>query len=53
MSKNLTQQIEELESENKRLRELEKLFNKAVQISFGSDEKTIKKALKEYGKNNL
>lgn len=52
MPKNLTEQIEELQSENERLKELEKLFLRAVKTTFGADEKTIRKALKEYNKDN-
>lgn len=51
MSKNLTEQIKELEAENARLIELEKNFNRAVKNVFGYDSKTIKKILKEHEKN--
>ena len=52
MSKNITKQIEELEDENARLLKLKKYFDQAVKSVFGYNEKTIKKILKEYEKNN-
>ena len=48
MAKDILKEIEELQRENKRLLEYEKLFKKALKITFDSDEKTIKKALNEY-----
>lgn len=46
MSKNITEQIEDLQQENKRLNELYKLFEKAVKNEFGYDRKSIHKTLK-------
>lgn len=45
-AKTITQQIEELQSENDRLRELEKLFEKAVKSEFGCDRRSIHKMIK-------
>jgi hypothetical protein len=41
MSKTITEQIEDLQSENDRLKELDKLFEKAVKAEFGCDRKKI------------
>lgn len=46
MSKTITQQIEDLQAENERLKELDKLFEKAIKTEFGCDRKSIKKSLK-------
>ena len=56
MSKNpksIADQINQLEAENKRLYEYEKLFNKAVKISFGYDTKKINEILKKYEESEL
>ena len=45
-AKTITQQIEELQLENERLRELEKLFEKAVKNEFNCDRKSIHKMIK-------
>jgi hypothetical protein len=45
MSKNITEQIAELQNENDRLKELDKLFEKAVKAEFGCDRKKIHKLL--------
>lgn len=46
MAKNITEQIAELESENERFRELDKLFEKAIKIEFGSTRKSIHSLMK-------
>lgn len=48
MTKTISEQIEELQSENIRLKNLEKLFNKMVQIELGMDLKTIRKILENH-----
>lgn len=48
MAKTISEQIEELQSENIRLKNLEKLFNKMVQIELGMDLKTIRKILENH-----
>lgn len=35
MSKSITEQIADLQSENERLKELDKLFEKAIKTEFG------------------
>ncbi|MCR5105674.1 MAG: hypothetical protein K6B68_14660 [Eubacterium sp.] len=50
---NLAKDIEKLEAEIERLHEYEKLFNKAVKITFGYDSKEIRKILRDYTKNNV
>lgn len=40
-TKTITQLVEELQSENERLKSLEKLFNKACKEEFGFDVKTL------------
>ncbi len=44
-TKSLAEQIEEIESAQEKLSGYEKLFDKACQINFGCNAKTIKKAL--------
>lgn len=46
MSKSITEQIADLQNENDRLKELDKLFEKAIKTEFGCDRKTIKKMMK-------
>lgn len=46
MSKSITEQIADLQSENERLKELDKLFEKAIKTEFGCDRKTIHKTMK-------
>lgn len=45
MAKTINEQIAELQSENDRLKKLQKLFEKAVKDEFGIDTKTIHKKL--------
>lgn len=45
MAKTINEQIVELQSENDRLKKLQKLFEKAVKDEFGVDTKTIHKKL--------
>lgn len=45
MAKTINEQIVELQSENDRLKKLQKLFEKAVKDEFGIDTKTIHKKL--------
>ena len=45
MAKTINEQIVELQSENDRLKKLQKLFEKAVKDDFGVDTKTIQKKL--------
>ena len=45
MAKTINEQIAELQSENDRLKKLQKLFEKAVKDEFGIDTKTIPKKL--------
>ena len=45
MAKTINEQIFELQSENDRLKKLQKLFEKAVKDEFGVDTKTIHKKL--------
>ena len=47
MSKTITEQIADLQAENERLKELYKLFEKAIKAEFGCDSKTIHKMLKK------
>ena len=49
MAKSITEQIEDLQKENERLREFEKLFEKALKNEFGIGRKTIQKKLSETG----
>lgn len=46
MAKTISEQIEELQTENIRLKNLEKSFDKMVKIELGMDLKTIRKILK-------
>lgn len=46
MSKSITEQIADLQNENNRLKELDKLFEKAIKSEFECDRKTIHKAIK-------
>lgn len=46
MSKSITEQITDLQNENERLKELDKLFEKAIKTEFGCDRKTIHKMMK-------
>lgn len=48
MAKTISEQIEELQSENIRLKHLEKLFDKMVKIELGMDLKAIRKILKNH-----
>lgn len=48
MAKTISEQIEELQSENIRLKNLEKLFDKMVKIELGMDLKTIRKILENH-----
>lgn len=43
--KTITQQIEDLQQENERLKEFDKLFEKAVKIEFDCDRKSIHKMM--------
>lgn len=45
MSKTITEQIADLEQENQSLRELQKLFDKAVKMEFGIDTKHLHKII--------
>lgn len=45
MSKTITEQIIALQSENERLKEFQKLFDKAVRIEFGIDTKKLHKMI--------
>lgn len=45
-AKTISQQIEDLQQENERLKEYDKLFEKAIKKEFGCDRKTIHKAIK-------
>lgn len=47
-SKSITEQIDELERENLRLSELDKLFEKAIKMEFSVDRKTLHKLVEEY-----
>lgn len=47
MAKSITEQIEDLQQENERLREYEKLFEKALKNEFGIGRKSIHKKLAE------
>lgn len=51
MPKTITEQIEDLQNENAHLKELEKLFDKACKIEFGTSAKSIKKMLKYPAEN--
>lgn len=48
MAKTISEQIEELQNENIRLKNLEKLFDKMVKIELGMDLKTIRKILENH-----
>lgn len=48
MAKTISERIEEVQSENIRLKNLEKLFNKMVKIELGMDLKTIRKILENH-----
>lgn len=45
MAKSITEQIEQLQAENNRLREFEKLFEKALKKEFGIGKKEIEKKI--------
>ena len=47
MSKSITEQIEDLQKENKRLQGYEKIFEKALKNKFGIGHKTIRKNFAE------
>lgn len=49
----LSQLISELQSENERLKELEKLFEKAIKIRFGKSSKEIEKSLRNSNKSEF
>lgn len=51
MSRSITEQIEDLQNENARLKEFEKLFEKAVKSQFGTGAKSIRKMLKNEAEN--
>lgn len=51
MAKSITEQIEDLQHENERLREFEKLFEKALKNEFGIGKKSIVKLIKNPEKN--
>ena len=51
MAKTIAEQIEELELENTRLKEFEKLFEKALKIEFGTSSKSIKKMMRKAEEN--
>lgn len=44
-TKSISEQIEEMQKANERLKEYEKLFDKACQINFGSSAKTVEKKM--------
>lgn len=46
MSKTITEQINDLQNENERLKELQKLFDKGVKNEFGIDTKKIHHLIK-------
>lgn len=48
MGRNISEQVEELQFENNRLKNLEKLFDKMVKIELGMDLKTIRKILENH-----
>lgn len=45
MAKTITEQIDDLQKENNHLKELEKLFDKAVKLEFNKDIKQLHKQL--------
>lgn len=45
MSKSITEQIADLQSENERLKELQKIIDKAIKNEFGIDTKKIHKII--------
>ena len=49
-TKTIAEQIEELERENARLIELDKLFEKAIKSEFNMDRKTLHKIVDEYNR---
>ena len=49
MSKTITEQIEDLENENKHLKELQNSFEKMVKSWYGTDAKAIRKMLENHG----
>ena len=51
MSKTITEQIADLEQENQSLKELQKLFDKAVKMEFGIDTKKIHKIIEKGTEN--
>lgn len=52
MAKSIAEQIEDLQKENERLRELEKLFEKAVKTHYGVGSKFIKKMIEKEAQNS-
>lgn len=48
MGKTISEQIEELQCENTRLKNLEKLFDKMVKTALGMDLKSIRKILENH-----
>lgn len=54
MSKSsITEQVEALEAEINRLKSLEKLLDKMIQLEFGTSSKNIHKIIKNYSKEKL
>lgn len=51
MSKTIAEQIADLEQENQSLRELQKLFDKAVKMEFGIDTKKLHKIIEKGAEN--
>lgn len=51
--KTITEQIQDLETENAQLREYKKLFEKAVKMEFGMDAKTIHQTLEFLTENRI
>lgn len=45
MSKSIAEQIADLQAENERLKELDRLLEKAIKSEFGCDRKSIKKMM--------
>ena len=48
ISKTIAEQINDLQTENSRLKELEKFFDKAIKNEFHMDKKSIHKLLKNW-----
>lgn len=54
MSKSsITEQIEALEAENNRLKNLERILDKFIQVEYGTSSKNIHKIIKNYSKEKL